>query len=110
MRLDPSDWSSFKANATANSLTPSAALLSLFAMILELWDSDDEGNAFCVNVPVSSRVPIDGDIDKLIGDFTTTILITVFAQTQANFVDRATTIAHQLMQRIEHRHVSGIGG
>jgi hypothetical protein len=52
---------------------------------------------------------IHGDVDKLIENFTTTLLITVAqTQTRTHFVDRATAIAHQLMQRIEHCHKSGI--
>ena len=66
-------WTRFSEKASSNGLTASAALLSLFGMVLRQWCSD---RPFCINVPVSSRLPIHADVDRLIGDFTTTIFIT----------------------------------
>lgn len=99
-------WTSFGEKATSNGLTASAALLSLFGLVVRQWCSD-QGRPFCINVPVSSRLPIHADVDRLIGDFTTTIFIT-FDGSNTLFLNQARAITEQLMERIEHRHVSGI--
>eukprot|EP01043_Picozoa_sp_COSAG02_P002100 COSAG02_NODE_47_length_45434_cov_101.776221_8_plen_3424_part_00 len=106
LRFSAAVWSSFSESATENGLTPSAVLLSLFGLVLRQWCSD-ENRPFCINVPVSSRLPLHVDVDRLIGDFTTTIFIT-FQGSSTCFLEQARATAEQLMERIEHRHVSGV--
>ncbi|MCD0447746.1 amino acid adenylation domain-containing protein [Actinocorallia sp. API 0066] len=100
----PDRWSVFKARAAALSVTPSGLLLAAFAEVLRTWSADE---ALTINVPLFDRAPVHPDVERVIGDFTTTSLLAV-TETGGAFADRARAVQRRLWADLEHRHFSGV--
>lgn len=73
--LDPAAWQRLQTAARARGATPAAVLVAAFGTTLAHWTGGD----FAINVTVYDRQPVHPDIDRVIGDFTSTVLLAVGA-------------------------------
>ncbi|MGW1060502.1 amino acid adenylation domain-containing protein [Micromonospora rubida] len=103
-RLDPAAWAALKERAHAAGATPSGVVVAAFAEVLRAWSGTDR---FTVNFPLFNRLPLHPDVDKLIGDFTTTSLLAV-EKVDGTFAERARSIQQQLFEDLEHRYFGGV--
>ncbi|MEU8026034.1 amino acid adenylation domain-containing protein [Micromonospora haikouensis] len=103
-RLDPAAWATLKERAHAVGATPSGVVVAAFAEVLRAWSDNDQ---FTINFPLFNRLPLHPDVDKLIGDFTTTSLLAV-EKVDGTFADRARSLQQQLFEDLEHRHFGGV--
>ncbi len=103
--LDEKTWSQLRKLAASLEVTPSGLLLTAFAEILSLWSKNSK---FTLNLTLFNRQPMHEDVNKLIGDFTTTILLAVDNSTNDKFEDRAKRIQKQLYADLEHRVYNGV--
>ncbi|MDQ2874756.1 MAG: amino acid adenylation domain-containing protein, partial [Actinomycetota bacterium] len=103
--LEPGAWQRLKARATQSGLTPSAVLLSAYADVLGCWASND---AFTVNVTLFNRLPLHPQVNRILGDFTSLVLVAAAPTAERTFAERCATIQRELWAGLEHRHVSGI--
>ncbi|MCE7002311.1 amino acid adenylation domain-containing protein [Kibdelosporangium philippinense] len=97
-------WTDLKDRASASSVTPSGIVVAVFAEILRAWSSEDR---FTINLPLFNRVAAHPDIDKVIGDFTTTSLLSV-DKVDGSFAERAVAVQQQLWADLEHRQFGGV--
>ncbi|WP_017318936.1 non-ribosomal peptide synthetase [Mastigocladopsis repens] len=104
-RLEHNIWEQLKQRGKNAGLTPSVILLAAFAEILTVWSKNPR---FTINLTVFERLPLHPDIDRIIGDFTNTILLAVDNSTLATFTIRARKIQQQLLQDLDHIHISGV--
>lgn len=74
MRLEGDKWNTFQAYAAEKNASPSNILLYLYTEVLRYWSNQQE---FTVNYTISDRKKIKGDIDKVIGDFTSVLPLIV---------------------------------
>ena len=103
--LDPETWRRVKRLATETSLTASAVLLTAYAEVLASWCKDD---AFTMNVTVFNRLPVHPQVNRIIGDFTSMILVDTSTDPGSSFASRSMTVQKELWTGLEHRYVSGI--
>ncbi|MFH7391131.1 condensation domain-containing protein, partial [Pseudomonas syringae group genomosp. 7] len=73
-RLDALRWNRFKVHCQHLGVTPSAALLSLFAQTLESVSRTPE---FTLNLNYFNRRALHPQVQQLIGDFTEVLLIDI---------------------------------
>ncbi|MEM8778136.1 MAG: amino acid adenylation domain-containing protein, partial [Cyanobacteria bacterium P01_G01_bin.49] len=104
-KLKADDWQGLKDKASQLGITPSGLLLAAFAEILTTWSKSSE---FTLNLTLFNRLPIHPDINHLIGDFTSSLLLAVNNKGQDSFCTRARRIQGQLWEDLDHRHVSGV--
>ncbi|OBG26707.1 non-ribosomal peptide synthetase [Mycobacterium sp. 852002-51057_SCH5723018] len=81
--LDPATRDALFARARARGVTPAMALAAAFATALARWSATSR---FLLNVPLFGRQPLHPDIGRLVGDFTSSLLLDVDltgAQTRA---------------------------
>ncbi|HLX08766.1 MAG TPA: amino acid adenylation domain-containing protein, partial [Thermoanaerobaculia bacterium] len=71
-RLAPAAWSRLRERAQAASLTPSAALCTAFAAVLAAWS---KSSRFTLVLPIFQRHAAHPDVDRILGDFTSTLLL-----------------------------------
>ncbi len=102
--IEPQRWATLQAAARERRVTPSGLVVSAFAEVLRAWSSDD---AFTINFPVSDRLPIHPQVDRMVGDFTNTLLVAV-EKSDGTFADRARSIQQQIWRDLEHRHFTGV--
>ncbi len=104
-RLDQTEWQQLKQRATAAGLTASGVLLAAFAEILTFWSKNPQ---FTINLALFNRLPLHHQVNDIIGDFTSTTLLTVDNSTPESFTDRCVRLQQQLWRDLEHRYISGV--
>lgn len=106
MTLNSGQWSAFRRRAQKHGLTPSSVLMSVFADVLRLWCRQP---SFTLNLTLFNRPPLHPEIDQIVGDFTSLIMLEVPPESGATrFVDRAKRIQVQLMRDLEHVEYGGV--
>jgi pyochelin synthetase len=103
--LPAARWQSFCARASALRLTPSSAILAVFADVIGRWSRHP---SFCLSVTVLKRPTIHPDISRIIGDFTSVNLLEVAPAPNSRFSERALALQERLWEDLEHASVSGI--
>ncbi len=102
----PADvWQRLRERAARSGLTPSGALLGAYADVLACWSKDDE---FTLNVTLFNRLPLHPQVNRILGDFTSMVLVEIPAAAGQSFSERAATAQRHLWEGLEHRTVSGI--
>lgn len=104
-RLAAKDWSRFKELAQSAGLTPTAAIMTIFAEVLARWSRRQE---FTLNLTVFNREPVHQDVEKIVGDFTASLLLGLDFSARADFTTRAQQVQLRLMEDLEHRFFSGV--
>jgi amino acid adenylation domain-containing protein len=103
--LPEAQWSALKAAATRRGVTPSVLLLTAFAEVLGRWSRQPR---FTLSLPLFNRLPLHPDINSVIGDFTSLVLLEMDVAGDAGFADRARAVQERLWQDIDHAAVSGV--
>jgi len=98
-------WQAMKESARRHGVTPSAALMTVFATVLQQWARDP---AFTLNLTLLNRPPVHPRIGEVIGDFTSVTLLTVTAPGNRSFAQRAADTGRQLMRDLEHMSYDGV--
>ncbi|MDP9835687.1 amino acid adenylation domain-containing protein [Neorhizobium huautlense] len=97
-------WDALKAMAARLGVTPSAVLLSLFAETLSAWAATPH---FCLNLTLFNRPPIHPDVDRVIGDFTTNLLLETDLRAPETRRLRISRLQATLWKDMEHSAVGG---
>ncbi len=103
--LEVEAWSRLKQRATRRGLTPSALLLAAFAEALAAWSRSPR---FTLNLTLFNRLPLHPQVHRIVGDFTSLILLEVDAAAGATFEERARRTQRRLWDDLDHRSVSGV--
>ncbi|WP_158996978.1 non-ribosomal peptide synthetase [Pigmentibacter ruber] len=103
--LDKDKWEKFKEISNQYKLTPAAGLGALYATILSAWSSNSN---FAINLTLFNRLPVHQQVNSLVGDFTTLLLLEVHCEKSEKFLDQATRLQQQLWKDLEHNLYSGI--
>lgn len=104
-RLEVDRWERFKERAAHNGLSANAALLAAYAASLRQAGG---GNFFSLNLTLFRREDIHPQIDLLVGDFTSLLLVPFDARTGGSFKDVAQALQHRLISDLEHAQVSAV--
>ncbi len=104
-RLDGAAWSRLRGLAASAGLTPSGIFLAAFADILAQWSKTRH---FTINLTLFNRLPLHPQVDALVGDFTSLVLLEVDCRPDDTFALRARRLQEQLWADLEHRTVTGI--
>lgn len=100
--LNSERWKSLKNIAKHMKVTPTVLLLSAFAEILKLWSEESE---ITINLTKFDRNIVDApieQIDYMVGDFTSLILVEVKDLKEFSFTERTQYIQKQLVEIYEH--------
>ncbi|MEO6794012.1 MAG: amino acid adenylation domain-containing protein [Mycobacterium sp.] len=73
-RLDPATRDALFGYARAHGVTPAMTLAASFSHTLACWSDEPR---FLLNVPLFGREPLHDDVERLVGDFTSSLLLDV---------------------------------
>ena len=103
--LESTAWEALKVRAQARGLTPSGVLMAAFAEVLGAWSRRPH---FTLNLTLFNRLSIHPEVDQIVGDFTSIILVEIDPGDSASFEARAQRHQRQLRDDLDHHLVSGL--
>lgn len=105
LELSPEAWRSLREKAHRAEITETATLLTAYADVLAAFSQSPH---FCLNLTLFNRLPLCDEIDHIVGDFTSLILLEVDGRAGDTFRSRAEALKRQLWRDLDHRLYSGI--
>ena len=104
-RLEPEAWQRLKTNASRRGLTPSGIICAAYAELLGMWNKNSE---FTINLTLFNRLPLHPQVNEIIGDFTSLVLLGIQGKRAPVFESRARQVQQQLWDDLDHRYFSGV--
>ena len=102
--INGSLWSEIKKKALESRITPSALLCTAYAQILSYWSNQKN---LTINLTAFNRYPFHEDVNKVIGDFTSVILLGL-EMPKDNFINKAKYVQSKLFEALQQRHYDGV--
>ena len=93
------------AGAHQRGVTPAMALAAVFADTIGGWSAQSR---FLMNVPLFHRESVHPDIDRVVGDFTSSIMLEVDVTENVSVIDRARAIQHSMYESGSQAAYSGL--
>ncbi|WP_077088715.1 non-ribosomal peptide synthetase [Mycobacterium rhizamassiliense] len=103
--LDPATRDALYSRARARGITPAMALAAAFANALARWSASSR---FLLNVPLFGRQALHPDVEKLVGDFTSSLLLNVDLTAAATAAQRAEAVQESMRTAAAHASYSGL--
>lgn len=104
-RLDPATRDALFGHARAHGVTAAMVLAASFSHTLACWS--DEAR-FLLNVPLFGREPLHDDVDRLVGDFTSSLLLDVDLRDSPTGLQRAQTLQDAMRTAAAHADYPGL--
>lgn len=104
-KLSPDLWKKLKARAARAGLTPSGLICAVYAEILGFWSKNQR---FTINLTLFNRRQAHPQINNIVGDFTSLILLSIENMPQATFEERAKRIQKELFNALDNALFSGV--
>jgi len=98
-------WQRLKGRGSRLGLTPSGLVLAAFAEVLATWSRSPR---FTLNLTLFHRLELHPQVNELIGDFTSLVLLEIDTAWPEPFEARARRIQNQLWDDLDHRYFSGV--
>jgi|GEM_PF-1123182 len=103
--IDEPTWSRLKATAKANKITPSVVVATAYSEVLTKWCQSPD---FTLNLTIFNRPNLHPQMNDLIGDFTSSVLLEVNMAETLSFIESAKRVQNRLMTDLEHRQFNGV--
>lgn len=103
--IEKNEWEKIKKKAQKHKITPSTLLCTAYVEVLKFWSNQQR---LTVNLTAFNRYPFHEDVNKVIGDFTSVVLLGLDLQLNSSFWEKAKYIQDNLMEALEHRHYEGV--
>ena len=103
--IDADDRARLERAAHRHGVTPAAAVAAAFA---EAVGSHAARPEFLLTVPLFDRDGTDPDIDRVVGDFTSSIVVAADLSEPASLAERATALRTSMHDAAVHGSVSGL--
>jgi non-ribosomal peptide synthetase component F len=104
-RLGPEQWQRLKSKARGHGITPSAVLLSCYAEVLGACSDQRD---LTLTLTLFDRRQAHPDIDQVLGDFTSLLLVAYQPAAEEGWLDSARRLQQQLWQDLDHRDAPGV--
>ena len=99
------EWDVIEKLSRKYSVTATAVILAVYSQVLGRWSQNKN---FLINITTLNRPDIHNEINKIIGDFTTTTLFEVRNTGKFSFIDTVKLTQEQLFEDLGHNAFNGI--
>ncbi|MEC2351755.1 condensation domain-containing protein, partial [Bacillus toyonensis] len=103
--LDNEKWTKLRKLAQEKEVTPSALLCTIYGDVLAYWSNQ---HRLAINLTVFNRYPVHEEVEKIVGDFTSLILLDIDVKPERSFFTRVKETQSTLLDGLEHRHYDGV--
>lgn len=107
-KLPQNKWTIIKNIAKQYNVTPTVAIATAYSKTLGYWSISSD---FTLNCTLTDRTKLDADADRIIGDFTSALLLSIDYKSINSTVDfwkAASVIQHRFMSALRHNSFNGI--
>ncbi|WP_067814906.1 phosphopantetheine-binding protein [Actinomadura kijaniata] len=104
-RLDAARWAALREACAAHGVTPSAAMLTAFSVVLARWAGH---RRMLLNTLQLNRLPLHPDIHRTIGAFASTLLVPVALDAGRTFAELAVERQRSFGEHAGHSLISGV--
>lgn len=101
--LNSDQWNKLKDISKAKGVTTASMLCSAYSRALSKFSGS---NNFGINLTMFNRYPFYKDIENIIGDFTSTVILDI--KTEKDFWEQTKAIQKNMFEGIEHRSYDGV--
>jgi amino acid adenylation domain-containing protein len=98
-------WRNLRNRIAKRRMTPSGMLMAAFARILAAWSQNPH---FTLNITLFERAPLHPHVYRLVGDFTSILLLEIHDDGADSLEVLARRIATQFRSDLEHREYGGL--
>ncbi|MDR6224078.1 non-ribosomal peptide synthetase [Desmospora profundinema] len=98
-------WTKIKQWAQTHRVTPSALLCTAYGEILAHWSNQ---RRLAINSTVFNRYPVHPEVEQIVGDFTSLILLDLDLPSDQPFIDKVRQTQGTMMEGLEHRYYDGV--
>jgi amino acid adenylation domain-containing protein/non-ribosomal peptide synthase protein (TIGR01720 family) len=99
------EWTQLKKIARSHNVTVSALLCLAYAKVLSYWSNQQR---LALNLTVFNRSPIHKDVQKIVGDFTSLIMLDVDLISDISIIEQAKKLQSTLLLGLQYRHYDGV--
>ncbi|ABD88581.1 hybrid non-ribosomal peptide synthetase/type I polyketide synthase [Rhodopseudomonas palustris] len=103
--LDAPMWQALRSRTVAAGLTPNAVLLTAYGMSLRAGGG---GDRFTLNLTLFQRPELHPQIDDIVGDFTSLLLVAFEERSGDTFTEQARRLQERLWIDLDHADVSAV--
>ncbi|MGW0555813.1 amino acid adenylation domain-containing protein [Streptomyces sp. NPDC002926] len=104
--LTAEEWKALRNRAAVHGVTPAVLLVTAFSEILARWSGQQR---FLLNIPLFDRDQgLHPDIERIVADFTSLLLLDVELSGDDGFADRARAIQQRLHDDVGHAAYTGV--
>ncbi|UOG20576.1 amino acid adenylation domain-containing protein [Gordonia amicalis] len=103
--VSASEWKRLEEHAHRRGVTPAAAVAAVFA---EAVGTHSANSRFLLTVPLFDRPQIHPDVERVVGDFTSSILVDVDLSEPATLAERARQIRSAMHDAAAHGSMNGL--
>ncbi|QLL05815.1 non-ribosomal peptide synthetase [Mycobacterium vicinigordonae] len=103
--LGPDAKRTLVTGAHARGVTPATVLAAVFADTIGGWSAQSR---FLLNIPLFQRETVHPDIDRVVGDFTSSIMLEVDVTENVSVAERARDIQRRMYESGSHTAYSGL--
>ena len=104
-RIPHEKWENFKDMCRKNEVTPSSALLTVYAYMLSLWSRRSE---FTINLTLYNRLFEHPEINEIIGDFTLLTMFSADMSGNKSFSEYSKQVQKKLFENMAHPYYGGV--
>lgn len=94
-----------RATAKSKGITLSALLVSIYADVLSLWSNQKE---LAINLTVFNRYPFSKDVNKIVGDFTTLLLLGIKSDRNENIWAKSQNTQNLIFEALDNRYYDAV--
>jgi bacitracin synthase 3 len=103
--LSKEEWQQLKTIAQANGITPSILCCTAYATVLSFWSNQPE---LALNLTLYNRLPFHKDVDKIMGAFTSLLILPVAIERRSSLVENAIRVQQVFYDSLEHKYYDGV--
>ena len=103
--VSASDWKRLEEHAHRRGVTPAAAVAAVFA---EAVGTHSATSRFLLTVPLFDRPQVHPDVERVVGDFTSSILVGVDLSEPATLAERARSMRASMHEAAAHGSMNGL--
>lgn len=104
--ISKEEYEIIKAEGIRQQVLPTVVLATVYAEVLSKWSNQNE---LTINLTLSNRFPFHEEVNEIVGDFTSTMLLSFHGlQREQSFWEKAKITQNILNEYMQHRYFDGV--